>query len=52
MRPLPFLLATLQWFRDVDSHHDERAYETRWVLNLPGIFRGTSQGAVDFLMIQ
>ena len=27
----------LKWLRDVESHHDKRAYETLRVLNLPAI---------------
>jgi hypothetical protein len=27
----------VQWLRDVESHHDEEAYETSQVLNLPAI---------------
>src|SRR6187549_241065 len=39
MRPAPSHLAPLQWFRGVDSHHDDEAYETSWVLNLPGFLK-------------
>ena len=30
-------LTTRNWWRDVESHHDKRAYETPWVLNLPAM---------------
>ena len=28
-----------EWLRDVESHHDKRAYETPMVLNLPAFLK-------------